>query len=141
MRDKAEHEILVLAESEPSSWSAAVVRKEQACWILMAPMPLQSRLRLSYAMSCIHSGSSGHARAREQTTWHSSARNLEHWQSYSGSHWTVHQLAMFGIGIRDAQAWSQLKLQGYFSHTASGPIATCRFCAKECLEVLEHLLM
>ena len=35
--------------------------------------------------------------------------------SLAMSRWTVRQLAMFEIGIRDAQAWSQLKLQGYFT--------------------------
>ena len=45
------------------------------------------------------------------------------------SRWTVRQLVMFEIGIRDAQAWSQLKLQGYLSHTPCGPVAPCFFCA------------
>ena len=141
-RYKAENEILVLAESEPSSWSAAVVRKEQELGLPMLDFDgSNGSAKQTKAKLCHHASTVvlPAMRAREQTTWHSSARNLEHWQSYSGSHWTVHQLAMFGIGIRDAQAWSQLKLQGYFSHTACGPIAPCRFCAKECLEVLEHL--
>jgi len=94
-RYKVENEILVLAESEPSSWSAAVVRKEQELGLPMLDFDgSNASAKQTKAKLCHHASAVvlPAVRMREQTTWHSSARNLEHWQSYSGSHWTVHQL-------------------------------------------------
>ena len=134
-RYRTENEILILAESEPSSWPAAVVRKEQELRLPMLDFDgsnasaKQTKAKLRHHASTVVIPA---MRVHEQTTWNSSAK-------ISNAGRATVQLAMIGIGIRDAQAWSQLKLQGYFSHTASGPVAPCRFCAKDSLQALEHL--
>ena len=45
--------------------------------------------------------------------------------------------------IKDAQAWAQLKLQGYFSRQDghAGPSVPCSFCNDDVFETTEHLFL
>ena len=141
-RYSSENEILRLAENEPSSWSASVLRKEQQLGLpelgidtsVLSVKQIKAKLHY-HAVTVVLPA----VRAHEQANWHSCSKNIQHWLSYSKLSWTVHQLADLGIRISDAQAWAQLKLQGYFSHAALGPAAPCRFCSSNLLEDIEHL--
>ena len=118
---KTENGILGLEESEPSCGPAAVMRKEQGLGLPMLDIDgSNASAKQTKAKVCHHASTVviPAMRAHEQTTWHSCARNLEHWQSYSGSYWTVHQFAVYA---------------------ASGTVAPCRFCATDSSEALEHL--
>jgi len=82
-------------------------------------------------------------RASEQRVWFACPKNMQHWRSFSPDAWTVASLSPWGITIKDAQAWAQLKLQGYFSRKDGhpGPSVPCGFCNDSVLETTEHMFL
>ncbi|CAE7206279.1 unnamed protein product [Symbiodinium natans] len=84
-------EILRLAENEPASWSASVLRKEQQLGLPVLGIET-SVLSIKHIKAKLHY----HAvtvvlpavRAREQANWHSCSKAIQHWLGYSKLSWT-----------------------------------------------------
>ncbi|CAE7837306.1 unnamed protein product [Symbiodinium sp. CCMP2592] len=141
-----EEEIFKLAESCPSSWASAVKTKEIELKLPLVPQGCDD-VSIKQLKSKLHS----HARTvvlpairdNERRMWFDNPKNLQHWKSFSPDAWRVASLSWWGIMIKDAQAWAQLKLQGYFSRQDghAGPSVPCSFCNEDVLETTDHLFL
>ena len=141
-----EDEIFKLAESCPSSWASAVKRKEIELGLATVPhgcddastKQLKAKLH-SHAHTVILPA----IRASEHRLWYACPKNIQHWRSFPPDAWTVASLSLWGVTIKDAQAWAQLKLQGYFSRQDghAGPSVPCSFCNDDLLETTEHMFL
>ena len=129
-----EEEIFKLAQSCPSSWASAVKSKETELNLPLVPEGCDD-VPTKQLKSKLHSHAHTHTvvftavRDNELRMWYNSPKNVQHWRSFSPYAWTVASLSWRGIMIKDAQAWAQLKLQGYFSRQDghAGPSVPCSF--------------
>ena len=113
-----ERRLFSVAEEEPSSWSAILCRKCRAVGISLPEQTWDDysasqrayHLR-QFAQTCVLPA----FRKHEAVSWWDQTKQQQHWQRWDLHSWTLADIVGHGTSISDAQAWVQLKLQGFFT--------------------------